>query len=346
MFDSDPARYAYFDGDGDGVACEDLPGRPVPTTTLPPLAVPSVEDVIEPTRRYYGVHTREAPFWMADFDEFATDAGKTPNLDMFFMSLGEPFPAAQVDALWARGILPVITFEPIVHCSSDPAPIPDYDCTRGQPKLADISSGMFDAYFAEWSAAAAANGKPVVLRFAHEMNGNWYSWGGTSPGNVATDYVPAWRHVHDLFEAQGASNVVWFWSVNRVDNQKDPSVVKYYPGDAYVDWVGMSAYYRYDNVEPTFDAIFLGTLAELKKAAPTKPVIIGETAASTSNSLRVAWTNDFFAGLLEHPEIWGFVWFNDRTTSNDWRIQYSTEMQAAFAAGVAEPRYGAGASAG
>jgi hypothetical protein len=191
-------RYAYFDGDGDGVACEDLPGRPVPTTTPPPLAVPTMEDVIEPTLRYYGIHTREAPFWMTDFDQFAADAGKTPNLDMFFTSLGEPFPDAQVDALWARGVLPVITFEPIVHCSSDPAPLPDYDCTRGQPTLADIAAGT------------------------------------------------------TLLEQQGAGNVAWFWSVNRVDNQKDPSVAKYYPGDAIQYSAEMTAAFGAGVADPRY----------------------------------------------------------------------------------------------
>jgi hypothetical protein len=345
VFDTDPVRFAHFDGDGDGVACEDLPGRPIPTTTLPPGEVPGVDDVIEPTSRYFGVHTREAPFWMADFDRFAADVGKTPNLDMFFQTLGDPFPAAQVDALWVRGIAPMVTFEPIVECASDPVPLPDYDCTGGQPTLDDVTAGRFDDYFATWAAAAAANGKPIVMRFAHEMNGNWYPWGGLAPGNEPADYVPAWRHVHDLFEQAGATNVVWFWNVNRVDNLKDRSLATYYPGDAYADWVGMSAYYRTADIPPSFEGTFGATLTELRKVAPAKPVILGETAAGTSNTNRLTWTADFWAGLLEHPEIWGFVWFNDRKSNTDWRVQYSAEMTAAFAAGVADPRYGSGAAA-
>jgi mannan endo-1,4-beta-mannosidase len=346
LFDSDPATYAYFDGDGDGVACEDLPGRPVPTTLPPPAEVLAVDDVKQPLTRFYGVHTREAPFWMTDFDEFATLAQKTPNLDMFFGSLGKEFPAAQVDALWARGILPMVTYEPIVECASDPSPLPEYDCESGQPTLAELASGAFDAVFTEWATAAAANGKPVVLRFAHEMNGNWYSWGETANGNNYGEFVELWKHVHDIFDEAGATNVVWFWNVNRVDNLKDKGLARYYPGDAYVDWVGMSGYYRFDTVPATFDSTFAMTLAELNKVTTSKPIVLGETAAGTSNSNRVAWTNDFFDGLLEHPEIWGFVWFNDSKNSNDWRIQYSAEVTAAFAAGVADPRYGSGVRAG
>lgn len=330
LFVSDPVTYAHFDGDGDGLACEHLPGPP---------RVPTADEVRQPSVRYYGVHTREAPFWMADFDEFATTAGKVPNLDMFFLSLGRVYPTEQIDALWERGILPMISFEPIVYCDSDPALVPDYDCSQGQPKLADIIEGRFDDYFAEWATAAAANGKPVVLRFAHEMNGNWYSWSEGTNGNQPGEYVEAWRHVHDLFDSLGADNVVWFWSVNRVDNLRDRTLARYYPGDDYVDWVGMSGYLRDQAVPTTFEATFGATLAELRRAAPGQPIVFGETAAGTTGNRRVEWIESFFAGLLDNPDVWGFVWFNGTKNNSDWRIQYSAAVSAAFAAGVADPRY-------
>ncbi len=47
-----------------------------------------------------------------------------------------------------------------------------------------------------------------------EMNGDWTSWCGTVNGNVPSDYIPAWRHVHDIFVQEGASNVKFDWSPN------------------------------------------------------------------------------------------------------------------------------------
>ena len=40
-----------------------------------------------------------------------------------------------------------------------------------------------------WAKAAAAFDKPVVIRFAHEMNGVWYSWSEGAWGNQPGDYV-------------------------------------------------------------------------------------------------------------------------------------------------------------
>jgi mannan endo-1,4-beta-mannosidase len=49
-----------------------------------------------------------------------------------------------------------------------------------------------------------------IIGFAPEMNGNWYKWGdqNTSPAT----WVAAWRHVVDVFRANGADNVSWLWT--------------------------------------------------------------------------------------------------------------------------------------
>jgi hypothetical protein len=60
------------------------------------------------------------------------------------------------------------------------------------------------------------------------------------------------RRGHDLLEQQGAGNVAWFWSVNRVDNQKDPSVAKYYPGDAIQYSAEMTAAFGAGVADPRY----------------------------------------------------------------------------------------------
>jgi beta-mannanase len=51
-----------------------------------------------------------------------------------------------------------------------------------------------------------------MLRFAHEMNGNWYPWSEGVNGNAAGQYVPAYRRVVTLFRSVGVTNVTWVWS--------------------------------------------------------------------------------------------------------------------------------------
>lgn len=331
-YDADRRASAGLDGDGDGTACEQLPGRPAPPA--PPKAappVPTVDDLLRPTTRLYGVHTPLAPFNFGGVDEITTLAGKAPNTVTFFQTFSQEYPSTAIANAWSRQMLPVLTLEPIVEHS-----------TSGQPLLRDITGGSWDAYLTRWALAAKAQGLPIALRFAQEMNGSWYSWSEGLHGNRPGDYVKAWRHVHDLFESAGATNVIWVWSVNRVDNLPLKSLSRVYPGDDYVDWVGMSGYLRdtNDGSPPTFATTFDRTLAELGKVAPDKLVLLTEVGAGTSEANRVAWMQSFFDALLAHPEIIGFSWFNDFKSGGDWRIQYSGATAAAFAAGVADPRYG------
>jgi mannan endo-1,4-beta-mannosidase len=81
------------------------------------------------------------------------------------------------------------------------------------------------------------------------MNGNWEKWSpannGSTPDPAA--FVAAWRHVHDLFVQNGATNVVWVWCPNATDVPNATSApwnhwTNYYPGDTYVDWVGIDGY--------------------------------------------------------------------------------------------------------
>jgi len=328
-FDANPTGLAGLDGDHDGIACEHLPGR-VLQTTAP--EVPTVAALLRPYTRLYGVHTPNAPYRESEIADFAAAAGgKRPNTLMFFQNFGQDFPADAVAKSWADGALPMVTLEPIVQ-----------ESTVGQPTLLDISAGNWDQFLQKWATAAAASGQPFALRFAQEMNGDWYPWSDAKLGNKAGDYAKAWRHVHDLFAAAGAKNVIWVWSVNRVDNLSDKTLTRVYPGDAYVDWAGISGYYRSSvaGVAPTFDGTFKATLAELKKVAPSKLVMLTEVGAGTTVSNRTAWIASFFHGLLDHPEVIGFNWFNDFKDGGDWRIQYAQATADAFAAGVADLRYG------
>lgn len=329
-FDADRAGRSGLDGDGDGIACEQLPGGGTPAPVV--RRIPTVVDLRHPPTRLYGVHTPNAPYAGSELDAFATAAGgKAPNTVLFFQNFSQEFPANAVSLAWSRGMLPMISFEPIVQ-----------DSNVGQPTLGEIADGAWDEYFTRWADAAKADGRPMAYRFGQEMNGNWYPWSDGRFGNAPGDFARAWRHLHDLFADRGVTNLIWVWSVNRIDNLPDKTLARVYPGDAYVDWVGVSGYLRDlpDGATPSFDFTFSATLSALRAIAPTKFVMLTEVGAGTTESNRVTWLASFFQGLLDHPEIIGFNWFNDFKSGGDWRIQYSTATSAAFAAGVGDARYG------
>ena len=102
-----------------------------------------------------------------------------------------------------------------------------------------ILNGSQDKLIVKSARNLARYGKPIFLRWAWEMNGDWYAWGGPRNGGKPADFVRAWRHVHDIFVKEGASNVGWVWAPNFQSHPTEPwnDLRNYYPGDAYVDWV-------------------------------------------------------------------------------------------------------------
>jgi len=103
-----------------------------------------------------------------------------------------------------HGSIPLVTWEPgdgeVLNKANQPA-----------YSLKNIINGNFDSYITQWARLAKAWGNPFFLRFAHEMNGNWYPWSEGVNGNATGDYAKAWRHVHDIFVREGVTNATWVW---------------------------------------------------------------------------------------------------------------------------------------
>lgn len=90
-----------------------------------------------------------------------------------------------------------------------------------------------DQYIRQFAREAKASGVPVFLRFAGEMNGEWVPWSGNPK-----KYIEKFRLIHDIMEKE-APNVAMVWSPNFLPRH---NIDQYYPGDKYVDWVGLSLY--------------------------------------------------------------------------------------------------------
>ncbi len=77
-------------------------------------------------------------------------------------------------------------------------------------------------------------GVVVLWRPFHEMNGNWFWWDGKDPQT----FVQLWRQMFNYFtKTKGLDNLLWVYAPNHGTN-----TVVYYPGDRYVDLVGLDAY--------------------------------------------------------------------------------------------------------
>ncbi|UQU62781.1 hypothetical protein COUCH_27595 [Couchioplanes caeruleus] len=193
--------------------------------------------------------------------------------------------------------------------------------------FADIIDGAYDPMLRRRADDAKALGRQFFVDFAAEMNGD-EGWGGHDPAT----YVAAWRHIHDLFVARGATNVVWAWCPNNEDAEDSPPAMDYYPGDAYVDWTGIDGY-NWGTSDPDFEwqsfrSVFAGLYAQL--AAKGKPIIIAETASDEAGGSKASWIAGIIPTLRStYPLIKAVVWF-DVDKERHWQINSSSSALSAY----------------
>jgi hypothetical protein len=131
-----------------------------------------------------------------------------------YVGYGQPFPYKWVKDLHVQQAVPHIAWEP-----ND-----------------GLSAVRDDEYLHGWAQAAAHAGGPVFLRYASEMNGNWMPYSGDPDL-----FIAKWKLVYRIMHEE-APNVVMIWCPYATPRATIP---QYYPGDEYVDWVGVNLYTVY-----------------------------------------------------------------------------------------------------
>jgi len=194
-------------------------------------------------------------------------------------------------------------------------------------KLAHTIDGTWDEQYTEMAKAVIAYRKPIMLRWAHEMNGHWYPW-GTSNGNRDGEYVKAFKHVVGLFRDLGATNALWVWSPN-ITRGADKSLKDFWPGEDYVDVVGLTGYgVREASPEKTYR----DTLKRVY-ALTDKPVVLTEVGVQPGPEKR-GWLKEFGPWLKDNSRIKGFVW-NQVNRDGQWSFDDTAGNLAAFRSGLA-----------
>ena len=242
-------------------------------------------------------------------------------------SLRGDFPAADADRVVAAGAVPELVWEPW-----DPAAgleQPDYALDR-------VVAGDFDTYLTRWARQIRSWNQPLVIRFAHEANGDWYPWSAGVNTNTAADYRAAWKKVVSVFDKQRVTNVTWLFTAN-VPYPGSKPLENLYPGDAVVDRVGLDGY-NWGTTQAwstwqSFGEVFGPGVAELD-ALSSRPIHVTETGAPEgAGGDKAAWITDMWAWLDAHPEVSGLTWFS-LAKEADWRVDSSEASLAAYGAGA------------
>jgi beta-mannanase len=237
------------------------------------------------------------------------------------------FYAPYFDAIVNRGATPLLTWEPNDYTLGN-GPQPEY-------ALATIVAGNHDSYIRQFARDAAAWHQTFFLRFAHEMNGDWTPWCVGVSGNTSEQYVAAWRHIVDIFRQEGATNVRWVWTPNVTFYGAQP-FAPMYPGDKYVDYVGLDGY-NYGTIASwarwtDFSTVFSDSYDALMRLT-TEPVIIAEVASVEVGGDKAAWINQAFLHDIpaRFPRVRAIIWYNSADYMNaDWRINSSESALSAF----------------
>jgi hypothetical protein len=244
-----------------------------------------------------------------------------------------PFEPSELNAIWSRGAVPMIAWEPLSYSG------------KSFP-LREIQRGKFDRYIRESARAAREWGHPILVRFAHEMNGDWYPWGRGVEGNNSYRFRAVWRRVVRLFREQGADNVQWVWTPN-VNTGGEFPFRDLYPGDRWVDWVGFDGFNWAQAGEwNSFTGIVDNTYEEIARISD-RPMIVGETGSSDSGGDKAEWVRSALSREIPKlPRIRAVVWFDapfegaaESGGGLDPRVESSPDALAAFRAGISSPLY-------
>jgi mannan endo-1,4-beta-mannosidase len=187
----------------------------------------------------------------------------------------------------------------------------------------DINSGRYDAYIHWWAHKVAKLHRKLYVRLAHEMNGNWYAWGGTMYDNNAKKFRKMWRHIVDIARSEGANNIKWVWCplTEDVPNIKRNRFERYYPGRNYVDILSLDGY-NWGASTPefggwrSFHKIFAKPYKRLKRLGP-QPIWIAEVGSASDGGSKSKWVRKMWRVAGRMDRLKAIVWFNE-DKARDW----------------------------
>ena len=195
-----------------------------------------------------------------------------------------------------------------------------------------ILDGEHDEYIADFATQLKAYNAPVILIPFSELNGNWTPWSGTTNGNTPNEAVLAYRYIHDFFD--DVPNVKFGLALNAASVPDTPENAHemYYPGDAYVDYIGLDGFNMGDPWL-SFDEIFAPGLKAI--SAYNKPMFIFSFASAAGGG-KTEWLDDAFAKMSAYPGLTGFIYFNQNKERN-WLLWSDNDTFESFTNFVEKP---------
>ena len=289
------------------------------TTTVPPPAAPT-GTVLVGASTSPDVRNLEAE--KAAVTELERLIGRTLDIDHNFYTWDEEFPTESERWNLAAGRIPMISWN-----------------GRG-PTTDQIAAGRFDAMIKQRARATKALGRPVLIRWFWEMDGNKKAEYAGTPA----EYIAAWQHIVRTFRAEGTDNVSWVWCPN-ASAFNDGEAQEFYPGDEFVDWTCADGYNwapgRRGDDYRSFKDIFGGFYGWA--ALHDKPIMVGEFGVQERNpGEKARWITEARESIkTDFPLMRAIVYFSSNK-DYDWRLTTSDSAIAAFRELAHDPYFNLG----
>lgn len=279
---------------------------------------------------YLGGYVLQDEYIDLSMDKFNDLANKNHATYFKYVGYGKPFPKEWVDEVIAAGGFPQIAWEP----------------NSGLDEVQD------DDYLLQFALDAKEADVPILLRYASEMNGTWTFYSGNSEL-----YIEKWKLVHRVMN-ENAPKVMMLWNVFTMP---ESTIDDFYPGDEYVDYVGVNIYnVVYHNDKLDVQSHFEDPLRLLdyvyNKYSHKKPIVIGEFGATNYNVTDGLYHVDFAVEKISrmykylphlYPRVKNIYYFDvnnlvnapEGRKINNYAITENERITAAYKDHVAQEQY-------
>lgn len=281
---------------------------------------------------YFGIFREGAPANMSLIKNIEKKSGAKFPVVMWYQDYSSLFNPDLCNKVVANGAIPHIVWEPWLWNNKE------------KIKLDNIIAGEWDSHIREWAQDIKAWGKPVFIRWGHEFNIEGYPWCIVNNGKDPKKYVTAFRRVRNIFKKEGADNALFVWTPMNDSWPKESwnDMHLAYPGDDYVDWIGLDGY-NWGSTQTwsswqSFRDLFRDVARQMWRKHPTKPIMIAETGCSEKGGDKAMWIEDMLRDLKRMPYIRSVNWFDEKKEA-DWRIETNEKTLAAFKKIIKDPYF-------
>ncbi len=293
------------------------------------------EEEVKSHTVYFGLFREGAPAKMYKIQDFEKEYGRKPQMIMWYLDWSQPFPAQNAKNVIDYGSVPVVIWEPWIW--GDEQAI----------KLQNIADGEWDTYINAWAKGVKDFKYPIFIRFAHEFNIEGYPWCIVNNNQDYELYIEVFQKVVKMFRAAGANNALFVWNPMNYSYPTESwnDYLKAYPGDEYVDWIGIDGY-NWGTAQTwsdwqTFEQVFVEPVRILSTNFPNKPIMLAEFGTAIDGGDKAQWFAEIPAYLQSTMKNVHAILYFDIKKETDWRINSTPESQAAFKKIMANPVFDA-----